>query len=92
MMTKHLDINRQLLYFNDIMRTTLNIDDDLLLAAKSLAEAKSTSIGAVISELARRGLERNVVRSNKYGFPVFSVPASAQPITLEHVKKLEDDV
>lgn len=74
------------------MRTTLNIDDDLLLAAKSLAEAKSTSIGAVISELVRRGLERTVVRSNKYGFPVFSVPADAQPITLEHVKKLEDDV
>ena len=80
------------MYFNNIMRTTINIDDDLLLIAKSLAEVKSVSIGAVISELARKGLERTANHSKKHGFPVFSVPADAQPITLEHVKKLEDDV
>ena len=74
------------------MRTTLNIDDDLLLAAKSLAEAKSMPIGAVISELARKGLEKTNTPSQKNGFPVFDVPADAQPITLEHVKRLEDEV
>ncbi len=92
MKRKHLDITRNTIYNNCIMRTTLNIDDDLLLTARSIAAAKSSSIGVVISELARKGLERSTTRKNINGFPVFPVPAGAQPITLEDVKKLEDDV
>lgn len=74
------------------MRTTLNIDDDLLLTAKNIAAAKSVSIGVVIFQLARKGLERSTTRNNINDFPVFSVPPDARPITLEDVKKLEDDV
>ena len=73
------------------MRTTLNIDDDLLLTAKSIAAARSISIGAVISELALKGIERSTIRDNRDGFPVFSVPPNAKLITIEDVKKLEDD-
>lgn len=40
------------------MRTTLDIADDVLLAAKESARRKKTSVGAVISELARRSLLR----------------------------------
>lgn len=38
------------------MRTTLEIDDTVLAAARSLARARGTSIGAALSDLARRGL------------------------------------
>jgi hypothetical protein len=38
------------------MRTTLDIADDVLLAAKEAARRQKTSLGAVISELARRSL------------------------------------
>lgn len=38
------------------MRTTLDIDDDLLLAAKELARRERSSAGAVLSRLARQGL------------------------------------
>ena len=38
------------------MRTTLDLDDTVLAAARSLARAKGVSIGAAVSELARRGL------------------------------------
>jgi hypothetical protein len=38
------------------MRTTLDIDDDILQAAKELAKAERKTAGQVISELARRGL------------------------------------
>jgi hypothetical protein len=38
------------------MRTTLDIDDDVLAAAKDLAKAEGRSMGAVISDLARRAL------------------------------------
>jgi len=38
------------------MRTTLDIDDDVLLAAKESARRGKTSLGAVISDLVRRSL------------------------------------
>jgi len=37
------------------MRTTLDIDDDVVVAAKELAAGERRSLGSVISELARRG-------------------------------------
>ena len=40
------------------MRTTLDIDDDILQAAKELARAENKTAGQVLSELARRGLTR----------------------------------
>lgn len=76
------------------MRTTLTIDDDLLAAAKTLARDRSESVGKTISELARRGLDatpraRKAHRGSK--FPVFAVPRYAHPITLEDVRKAEDE-
>lgn len=38
------------------MRTTLDIADDVLLATKELARRERSSMGAVISRLARQGL------------------------------------
>ena len=38
------------------MRTTLDIDDDVLRAAKELARRQKTTAGAVISELTRQAL------------------------------------
>ena len=40
------------------MRTTLDIADDVLMAAKESARRDKTSVGAVISDLARRTLLR----------------------------------
>lgn len=38
------------------MLTTLDIDDDVLLAAEEIARRSNTTIGAVISDLARQAL------------------------------------
>lgn len=38
------------------MRTTLNIDDDLLIAVKEVAKRESKSAGAVVSGLLRQSL------------------------------------
>jgi hypothetical protein len=38
------------------MRTTLSIDSDVLSAARDLAKAERRTVGAVISDMARRGL------------------------------------
>jgi hypothetical protein len=38
------------------MRTTLDIDDDVLQVAKELARRERKTAGRILSELARRGL------------------------------------
>ena len=62
------------------MRTTLNIDDDVLAAARSLAERNDSSLGAALSELARRGFKGAVIASDEDAV-VFRVPTDAQPFT-----------
>ena len=39
------------------VRTTLDIDDDVLQAAKELADHRKTTAGKVLSDLARQALE-----------------------------------
>ena len=74
------------------MRTTLTIDDDVLRAAKSLAAQKGASVGAVISDLARRGLEpRHSVRYERAGFPVFDVREGAPVFGPEDVARALED-
>ena len=66
------------------MRVTVNIDDDVLAVARALAEGQGTSLGAVLSELARRGLKGSSTETYGDG-TVFKVPADAEPITSEDV-------
>jgi len=72
------------------MRTTLDIDDAVLAAAKALAQDRGTSIGAALSALARRGLEPEVTIQRRSGFPVFDVAPDAPPITLDLVNEFRD--
>ena len=72
------------------MRTTLDIDDNLLAVARVRAREKGISIGAAVSEIMRRGLEVPRTRS-KRGFPVFQMPPDAPVITDEIVARYRDD-
>ena len=76
---------------NEAVRTTLSLDAEVLAAARRIAEARSQSIGQVISELARRGLEGRARVTTRKGFPVFRVPKGAAPISLDDVKRDEDE-
>ena len=73
------------------MRTTLDIDDDIAAAARELAALERRSIGAVISDLARRGLTPARVEIDD-GLPVIRVPAGTPAITPEMVRRgLEEE-
>lgn len=72
------------------MRTTVDIDDDLLAAARALAKARNASLGEVLSDLLRHGLRSQARAESKSGFPVFEVGPDAPAITPEFVKQLED--
>jgi hypothetical protein len=58
------------------MRTTLDVSDDVLDAARALATARGVSIGVALSELARRGIAARTPLSTRSGFPVFQLPAA----------------
>ena len=74
------------------MRTTLDIDDAVLAAAKEIARARGQTTGMVISELARQALESNrPVRHQYRHFPVFDVPADAGVLTIQCVEAIIDD-
>lgn len=73
------------------MRTTLTLEPDVFAAARKLAEARSESLGKVVSDLIRRGLEAEPPVVSKSGFPVFKVSRKALPLTLADVKRDEDE-
>lgn len=74
------------------MRTTLDLDDDVLEAVRALARAERRSQGAVLSDLARRALRPEpVLGTGAGGAPTFAVSGDAPPITLEKVKTALDD-
>jgi hypothetical protein len=76
------------------MRTTLDIDDDVLSAAKQLAKKRNSTAGEVLSDLARQALTTSAVTDDepryRNGFRL--LPRTGQIITSEMVRKwLEED-
>jgi hypothetical protein len=69
------------------MRTTMDIDDDVLQAAKELATKEKSTAGKIISSLARRALAAAPPsKRTKNAVPVLSPRGDV--ITLDHVKTL----
>ncbi len=79
------------------MRTTLDIDNDVLSAAKERARREKKTTGEVISELARRALtappETSAARAPKTIYGVRPFAKRGGVVTNELIDKLrEDDV
>jgi hypothetical protein len=72
------------------MRTTLDVDDDILQAVRTLARTQGRSLGRVIPDLARKGLAPRREGSRR-GFPVFEVSPNAAPLTPEAVERALDE-
>lgn len=76
------------------MRTTLDIDDDVLAAAKELARKQGNTAGEVISALARRALTSPAVASSvreprgAHGFKPFA--ADGKIVSNETIDDLRD--
>ena len=83
------------------MRTTLDIDDDVLQAARQRAKAESKTAGQIISDLARQALEQDKPASGeptpltKNGFTLLpTFPSRGGIVTPELVEDLlaEEDL
>ena len=80
------------------MRTTLNIDDDLLFAVKELARIRSTSAGAVVSALLRQSLTRAAsddaeagARAPRAEFGFRPFPSRGGVVTNELIDRLREE-
>ncbi len=78
------------------MRTTLDIDDDVMQAARERARRERKTLGEVVSELARRGLSPSVDAADgvrepptTYGFRPF--PNRGGAVTNDLIDQLRDD-
>ncbi len=74
------------------VRTTLDIDEDVLQAAKELAASRRTTAGRVLSDLARKALEPGRTARVRNGVPLLPrrAPGTPRP-TMKRVNELRDD-
>ena len=75
------------------MRTTLDLDDDVLQAARELAGRLGKTMGQVVSDLARNALNATPPQVNEaaaiYGFRPF--PKTGRIVTNAMIDKLRED-
>lgn len=75
------------------MRTTLDLDEDVLQAARELAAARGQTTGQVMSALARKALETPApVRRTRNGVPLLPRRGAGAPRpTMKRVNELRDE-
>ena len=73
------------------MRTTLDLDEDVLQAAKEIAAARGTTAGRVLSDLARKALTPAQSSRVRNGVPVLPRrPSGSRRPTMQQVNDLRD--
>lgn len=76
------------------MRTTLEIEDDVLEVAKDIARHQCLSLGKAVSLLIRKGIQSPQIERKKTirnGLRIVSRPQDASPVTMEIVNCLRDE-
>ena len=87
-----------------MMRTTLDLDEDVLAAAKSLAKAANTTAGRIISDTMRRAIQNGLAQPQSttgdlhvaepqavYGFAPLT-PSGQHIVTPDMVRALRDEL
>jgi hypothetical protein len=73
------------------MRTTIDLDADILLVVKHLAQERQQSLGRVLSSLVRQSLQpQREAKTHSGSIPVLPRKPGARPVTSQIVKELMD--
>ncbi len=72
------------------VRTTLDLDDDLIQVARNLAQQRGASMGQVVSDLLRKALEPKEAPVMRNGVPLFVPKKNAKKPSLDLVNELRD--
>jgi len=73
------------------VRTTLNIEEDVLQEVKRYANARALSLGRAVSDLVRRGLSTPVQTRVVNGVHVVVLPPDSSPVDSVLVRELIED-
>ena len=74
------------------MRTTLDIDGELLLTVKEIAHQRKTTAGSVVSSLLRESLQpKSFELEYRNGVPVLPRRPHGPAVTMELVNRLRGD-
>ena len=74
------------------MRTTLDLDEELLRTAKTIAARRKETVSQVISQLAWKGLRpESADYGRRNGFPVLKALPGGRTVTSEHVAQLLEE-
>ena len=74
------------------VRTTLEIDDDLLQVARQLAQQRKTTMGQVISQLVRNAMEPKNSPRSRNGVRLFDPKPGARKPSMALVNRLRDEL
>jgi len=73
-----------------LVRTTLQIDDDVLEAARCIADDEHVSVGEVLSRLARRGLDPRPDEPAWSRFPPSMIPRPPRARRGDAIRRLDE--
>ena len=73
------------------MRTTLEIDDDLVQVARQLAQQRQTTMGQVISQLVRKAMDPTSAPHVRNGVLLFDLKPGARKPSMALVNRLRDE-
>jgi hypothetical protein len=80
------------MYYSKAMRTTLDIEDEMLLAVKEIARQRNTSAGGIVSQLLRQALSpKSFEPEFRNGVPLLPRRPNGPKITMELVNRLRDE-
>lgn len=74
------------------MRTTVNIEDEVLDEVRQYARARTMPAGDAISYLLKQALRKPLGTRVEKGFLVFDVPEDSPIVSQEHAQRLIDEI
>ena len=75
------------------MRTTLDIDQDVLLAVKRISKAQGLTAGKVLSQLAREVLASQSLITFRNSAPLFQNSRQKyKPVTMELINEIRNEI
>jgi hypothetical protein len=80
------------MFYDRSVRTTLDIDDEILLTVKEIAQQQKTTAGNVVSRLLRESLQpRSFELEYRNGIPLLPRRPHGPVVTAELVNRLRDE-
>jgi hypothetical protein len=73
------------------MRTTVDLDEDVLGLLKQLAKDQHKPVGKVVSEIVRKELTRRHSRRTRNGILLLEPGNRRVPLTLEEINRIRDE-